>query len=117
MKISIKIMIVYVFHYICLPFCFQTLLDLGVSPNMKDSRSLTPLYYTVSHCTSPTCMEMLLQERAFIGAQDEQGWFEIHHVRNYIMIACGRLSFDLIIYILMHVKIQKYRLVNCHKDM
>ncbi|XP_078327445.1 uncharacterized protein LOC111102495 isoform X2 [Crassostrea virginica] len=57
----------------------KTLLDLGVSPNMKDSRSLTPLYYTVSHCTSPTCMEMLLQERAFIGAQDEQGWFEIHH--------------------------------------
>ena len=85
------------------PLCFQTLLDLGVSPNMKDSRSLTPLYYTVSHCTSPTCMEMLLQERAFIGAQDEQGWFEIHHVRNYITIACGRLSFDLIIYILMHV--------------
>lgn len=57
----------------------KTLLDLGVSPNLKDSRSLTPLYYTVSHCTSPSCMEMLLQERAFIGSQDEQGWFEIHH--------------------------------------
>ncbi|XP_065926674.1 SH3 and multiple ankyrin repeat domains protein 2 isoform X4 [Magallana gigas] len=57
----------------------KTLLDLGVSPNLKDSRSLTPLYYTVSHCTSPSCVEMLLQERAFIGSQDEQGWFEIHH--------------------------------------
>ncbi|XP_056013643.1 SH3 and multiple ankyrin repeat domains protein 3-like isoform X6 [Ostrea edulis] len=57
----------------------KTLLDLGVSPNMKDSRSLTPLYYTVCHCTGPGCMEMLLQERAFIGSQDEQGWFEIHH--------------------------------------
>ncbi|XP_061195721.1 SH3 and multiple ankyrin repeat domains protein 2-like isoform X4 [Saccostrea echinata] len=57
----------------------KTLLDLGVSPNIKDSRSLTPLYYTVCHCSSPGCMEMLLQERAFIGSQDEQGWFEIHH--------------------------------------
>ncbi|XP_062608339.1 SH3 and multiple ankyrin repeat domains protein 3-like isoform X1 [Saccostrea cucullata] len=57
----------------------KTLLDLGVSPNIKDSRSLTPLYYTVCHCSTPGCMEMLLQERAFIGSQDEQGWFEIHH--------------------------------------
>lgn len=67
------------------PQFFQTLLDLGVSPNLKDSRSLTPLYYTVSHCTSPSCMEMLLQERAFIGSQDEQGWFEIHHVRRLLL--------------------------------
>lgn len=67
------------------PLFFQTLLDLGVSPNLKDSRSLTPLYYTVSHCTSPSCVEMLLQERAFIGSQDEQGWFEIHHVRRLLL--------------------------------
>lgn len=72
-------------NMIFLSHFFQTLLDLGVSPNLKDSRSLTPLYYTVSHCTSPSCMEMLLQERAFIGSQDEQGWFEIHHVRRLLL--------------------------------
>jgi len=58
----------------------QTLLDLGISPNLKDVRGLTPLYYCVAHNCNEECMEMLLTERAVIGSQDEQGWFELHHV-------------------------------------
>lgn len=59
---------------------FQVLLDLGLSPNMKDARCLTPLYYGIAHNSDPAITEMLLQERAVIGSQDEQGWYEIHHV-------------------------------------
>lgn len=57
----------------------QTLLDLGASPNYKDLRYLTPLYYVVSK-DDPVCAELLLNERAIIGTTDEQGWFEIHQV-------------------------------------
>lgn len=55
-------------------------MDLGVSPNLKDARGLTPLYYCVANGGTPVLTEMLLQERAIIGAQDEQGWAEIHQV-------------------------------------
>nr|UVH70858.1 SHANK [Octopus bimaculoides] len=55
----------------------KTLLDLGASPNYKDLRYLTPLYYVVSKA-DPVCAELLLNERAIIGTTDEQGWFEIH---------------------------------------
>ncbi|XP_046359225.2 SH3 and multiple ankyrin repeat domains protein 3-like isoform X1 [Haliotis rufescens] len=61
----------------------KTLLDLGASPNYKDLRGLTPLYYAVCNETNPLCTEMLLHERAFIGLQDEQGWFEIHQACKY----------------------------------
>ncbi|XP_033741681.1 protein shank-like isoform X2 [Pecten maximus] len=56
----------------------KTLLDLGASPNLKDARGLTPLYYCAAHSCNPICMEMLLMEKAIIGATDEQGWMEIH---------------------------------------
>jgi hypothetical protein len=29
------------------------------------------------------CAELLLHERAVIGTQDEQGWFEIHQVKIF----------------------------------
>ena len=61
-------------------FIFQTLLDLGASTNYKDSRGLTPLYYSVLYGKNANCTEMLLHERAQIGVQDEQGWYEIHQV-------------------------------------
>ena len=74
----------------------RTLLDLGASPNYKDSKSLTPLYYSVSggsssSSTSTTTSQpsppspsssgkmadveiclMLLKDRATLGAQDSQ---------------------------------------------
>ncbi|XP_021353147.1 SH3 and multiple ankyrin repeat domains protein 1-like isoform X7 [Mizuhopecten yessoensis] len=56
----------------------KTLLDLGASPNLKDARGLTPLYHCAAHSCNPVCVEMLLMEKAVIGATDEQGWMEIH---------------------------------------
>ncbi|KAL4233853.1 hypothetical protein ACF0H5_008529 [Mactra antiquata] len=56
----------------------KTLLDLGASTNYKDGGGLTPLYYSVLYGKNPSCAEMLLHERAFIGVRDEQGWYEIH---------------------------------------
>lgn len=62
---------------------FQTLLDLGASTNYKDGKGLTPLYYSVLYGKNAACAEMLLHERALIGTQDEQGWYEIHQVIQY----------------------------------
>lgn len=81
----------------------RTLLDLGASPNYKDAKNLTPLYYSVgggvtnsssssSSSNSPNTAnsvqsadvelcQMLLYERAMLGAQDLQGWKEVHQVR------------------------------------
>ena len=47
----------------------RTLLDLGASPNYKDSKGLTPLYLTVSQATDVLLTEMLLHDRALVGAQ------------------------------------------------
>lgn len=59
-----------------------TLLELGASPNYKDTRGLTPLYLSVSRKTDVLLCERLLRDKATIGAQDVQGWQEIHQV-NY----------------------------------
>ena len=59
----------------------RTLLDLGASPNYKDSKGLTPLYLAVSHSADVTLTEMLLHDHAIVGAQDLQGWQEVHQVR------------------------------------
>ena len=63
-------------------YVLQTFLDLGASTNYKDSRGLTPLYYSVLYGKNANCTEMLLHERAHVGVQDEQGWYEIHQVSN-----------------------------------
>lgn len=57
-----------------------TLLDLESSPNCKDTRGLTPLYLSISRKTDVSICEMLLHNKATIGAQDVQGWQEIHQV-------------------------------------
>lgn len=58
----------------------KTMLDLGGSPNYRDSKGLTPLYISVATGADPTLCEMLLHDHAFIGAQDTQGWHETHQV-------------------------------------
>ena len=58
----------------------RTLLDLGASPNYKDAKGLTPLYLTVSHSSDVALTEMLLHDHAIVGAQDLQGWQEVHQV-------------------------------------
>lgn len=55
-----------------------TLLELGSSPNYKDAKGLTPLYWAVTQPTDPLLCEGLLHDRATIGAQDLQGWQEVH---------------------------------------
>ena len=60
----------------------KTLLELGASPNYKDTKGLTPLYYSVIYKTDPMLCETLLHDHATIGAQDLQGWQEVHQVRG-----------------------------------
>ncbi|XP_063800187.1 SH3 and multiple ankyrin repeat domains protein 2 isoform X5 [Pseudophryne corroboree] len=55
-----------------------TLLELGASPDYKDSRGLTPLYHTAMVGGDPYCCELLLHEHASVGCKDENGWHEIH---------------------------------------
>jgi len=62
----------------------STLLELGASPNYRDAKGLTPLYLTVTTRADPMLTRTLLHERATIGAQDTQGWQEVHQVRNTI---------------------------------
>ncbi|XP_056603893.1 SH3 and multiple ankyrin repeat domains protein 3 isoform X4 [Triplophysa dalaica] len=55
-----------------------TLLDLGTSPDYKDSRGLTPLYHSAMVGGDPYCCELLLYDHAQLGYSDENGWQEIH---------------------------------------
>ncbi|XP_022241952.1 uncharacterized protein LOC106459712 isoform X1 [Limulus polyphemus] len=56
----------------------KTLLDLGASPNYKDNRKLTPLYYSVVYGSDHQLTELLLYEHAVLGTADLQGWQEVH---------------------------------------
>ncbi|XP_078275734.1 SH3 and multiple ankyrin repeat domains protein 3 isoform X4 [Rhinoraja longicauda] len=60
-----------------------TLLDLGASPDYKDSRGLTPLYHTSMVGGDPYCCELILHDRANVGCMDENGWQEIHQACRY----------------------------------
>lgn len=57
-----------------------TLLELGASPNYKDTKGITPLYVSITHQTDPVICETLLHDRAVVGIQDLQGWQEVHQV-------------------------------------
>ncbi|KAI4530240.1 hypothetical protein MG293_020096 [Ovis ammon polii] len=56
----------------------KTLLELGASPDYKDSYGLTPLYHTAVVGGDPCCCELLLHEHAAVSCKDENGWHEIH---------------------------------------
>uniref|UniRef100_A0A3Q2PSE4 SH3 and multiple ankyrin repeat domains 2 n=1 Tax=Fundulus heteroclitus TaxID=8078 RepID=A0A3Q2PSE4_FUNHE len=56
----------------------MTLLELGASPDYKDSRGLTPLYHSVVVGGDPGCCELLLNHHASVCCQDENGWHEVH---------------------------------------
>nr|XP_040024319.1 SH3 and multiple ankyrin repeat domains protein 3-like isoform X2 [Gasterosteus aculeatus aculeatus] len=60
-----------------------TLLDLGASPDYKDSRGLTPLYHSSMVGGDPYCCELLLHDHAQVGSVDENGWQEIHQACRY----------------------------------
>uniref|UniRef100_A0A8D0B9C8 SH3 and multiple ankyrin repeat domains 2 n=1 Tax=Salvator merianae TaxID=96440 RepID=A0A8D0B9C8_SALMN len=61
----------------------KTLLELGASPNYKDSCGLTPLYHTAIVGGDPYSCELLLHEHATVGCKDENGWQEIHQACRY----------------------------------
>ncbi|XP_004441133.1 PREDICTED: SH3 and multiple ankyrin repeat domains protein 2 [Ceratotherium simum simum] len=61
----------------------KTLLELGASPDYKDSYGLTPLYHTAIVGGDPYCCELLLHEHAAVCCKDENGWHEIHQACRY----------------------------------
>ncbi|KAG3284441.1 SH3 and multiple ankyrin repeat domains protein 3-like [Ictidomys tridecemlineatus] len=61
----------------------KTLLELGASPDYKDSYGLTPLYHTAIVGGDPYCCELLLHEHASVCCRDENGWQEIHQACRY----------------------------------
>ncbi|XP_063991471.1 SH3 and multiple ankyrin repeat domains protein 2 isoform X2 [Diachasmimorpha longicaudata] len=72
----------------------KTLLELGASPNYKDTKGLTSLYYSVIYKTDPMLCETLLHDHATIGAQDLQGWQEVHQAcRNNLVQHLDHLLF------------------------
>ncbi|XP_050050416.2 uncharacterized protein Prosap isoform X1 [Dermacentor andersoni] len=64
----------------------KTLLDLGASPNYKDARGLTPLYYTVLWNADPQLAETLLHDHATLGVADPQGWQEVHQACKHGLV-------------------------------
>lgn len=64
----------------------KTLLDLGASPNYKDARGLTPLYYTVLWNADPQLAETLLHDHAQPGIADPQGWQEVHQACKHGLV-------------------------------
>ncbi|XP_071442143.1 SH3 and multiple ankyrin repeat domains protein 3 [Hetaerina americana] len=74
----------------------KTLLDLGASPNYRDARGLTPLYIAVAGTGPADAMlcEALLHDHAVLGAQDLQGWQEVHQAcRNGLVQHLEHLLF------------------------
>ena len=63
---------------------FQTLLELGASPNVYDEKNLTPLYHSIitnqneSHVDSSYCCLLLLQDHSIVNCRDESLSTELH---------------------------------------
>ncbi|XP_022255792.1 uncharacterized protein LOC106471474 isoform X2 [Limulus polyphemus] len=64
----------------------KSLLDLGASPNYKDNRGLTALYYSVSYGRDPKLTECLLHDHAIFGVADHQGWQEVHQACKHGLV-------------------------------
>ncbi|CAH1128889.1 unnamed protein product [Ceutorhynchus assimilis] len=56
----------------------KTLLELGASPNYKNNKGLTALYFTITPNIEPIFSETLLHDHATTGSADSQGWQEVH---------------------------------------
>ncbi|XP_022251595.1 SH3 and multiple ankyrin repeat domains protein 3-like, partial [Limulus polyphemus] len=64
----------------------KSLLDLGSSPNYKDNRGLTALYYSVFYGCDPKLTELLLHDHAIFGIADHQGWQEVHQACKHGLV-------------------------------
>lgn len=72
----------------------STLLELGASPNYRDTKGLTPVYLSVTRKTEPKICEVLLHDHATLGIQDSQGWQEVHQAcRNGLVHHLEHLLF------------------------
>ncbi|XP_053688435.1 SH3 and multiple ankyrin repeat domains protein 1 isoform X2 [Sabethes cyaneus] len=72
----------------------STLLELGASPNYRDTKGLTPVYLSVTRKTDPKICEILLHDHATLGIQDSQGWQEVHQAcRNGLVHHLEHLLF------------------------
>ncbi|XP_052895412.1 SH3 and multiple ankyrin repeat domains protein 3 isoform X2 [Anopheles moucheti] len=72
----------------------STLLELGASPNYRDTKGLTPVYLSVTRKTDPKISEVLLHDHATLGIQDSQGWQEVHQAcRNGLVHHLEHLLF------------------------
>ncbi|TGZ59273.1 hypothetical protein CRM22_009167 [Opisthorchis felineus] len=56
----------------------KVLLDLGMNPNVRDSKSLTPLYHAVSRDIPTKCIALLLYDHAILGIVDDKNRQEVH---------------------------------------
>ncbi|KER28135.1 hypothetical protein T265_04969 [Opisthorchis viverrini] len=56
----------------------KVLLDLGMNPNVRDGKSLTPLYYAVSRDIPTKCIALLLYDHAILGVVDDKNRQEVH---------------------------------------
>ncbi|VDN95868.1 unnamed protein product [Rodentolepis nana] len=61
----------------------MVLLDLGQSPNVRDSNGLTPLYHCILNDTSAMCVERLLYDHSILGVVDGAGMQEIHQACRF----------------------------------
>jgi SH3/ankyrin repeat-containing protein len=57
----------------------KTLLELGAFAEVRDGRSLTPLFYSIMNASSVQAIEYLLFNGSSIGVRDDNNWQEIHH--------------------------------------
>ncbi|XP_021704758.1 SH3 and multiple ankyrin repeat domains protein 1 isoform X1 [Aedes aegypti] len=72
----------------------STLLELGASPNYRDTKGLTPVYLSVTRKTDSKICEILLHDHATLGIQDSQGWQEVHQAcRNGLVHHLEHLLF------------------------
>nr|XP_039254552.1 SH3 and multiple ankyrin repeat domains protein 3-like isoform X1 [Styela clava] len=65
----------------------RTLIEFQASPNVVDSRDLTPLYHCILLGSDPSAARILIQSNSIIGCRDSQGWTEIHQACRH-----GRLQ-------------------------
>jgi ankyrin repeat protein len=73
-------------------FPIRTLLELGASPNYRDSKNITPVYLSITKKNDPKVTEALLHDHAVLGTQDTQGWNEVHQVRLPTVLDLNNLS-------------------------
>ncbi|KFP87813.1 SH3 and multiple ankyrin repeat domains protein 3, partial [Apaloderma vittatum] len=64
----------------------QTLLDLGASPDYKDSRGLTPLYHSAMVGGDPYCCELLLHDYARLGCEDVMGYITFLLLPDFLFL-------------------------------